>query len=124
MIRLSCWIGGVGCALVDNELAEDRNQSMSPVMQTSPVKRCIDADIEVSGGFDLRRFENAASRLARHFRVVDAGEKGESSVDEILETWRKYSNKLLARGMPDCPDIPENASTNAKEKAPCLTDAH
>lgn len=121
MIRLSCWIGGVGCAPIDQILVEDREQALAPVMPASPVKRCIDADIDVKPGVELPRFVNASSRLAQHFHPAD--EEGESSLDEIRETWRKCRDKLMARRMQDCPGSSGNAPRKSEEEASCLPDA-
>ena len=123
MIRLSCWIGGVGCAIDDKALVGDLDQSLSPVMQTSPVKRCIDADIDASGDCGQRRFMNVAPRLARYFHSVDSDEEGESSLGEIMETWRKYRDRLIPRKVHDCLGTFDNAPKDAEAKAPCLTDA-
>jgi hypothetical protein len=125
MIRLSCWIGGVGCVPIDQLLVEDeeqaKEQALAPVMPASPVKRCIDADIDVKPGVELPRFVNASSMLAQHFHPAD--EEGESSLDEIRETWRKCREKLMARRMQACPDTLGNAPRKSEAEASCLTDA-
>lgn len=122
MIRLSCWIGGVGCVLGDQALADHGERSPAPVMPTASVRRCIDADIDSSGGPDRPRFVNAAPRLARHFHQLNA-EDAESSLDEIVETWRRIRDKLAARTAHDRPDISGKVLKDVPEKVSCLTDA-
>lgn len=122
MIRLSCWIKGVSCVPVDKVLVEDTDQAQSPVMQTTPVKRCIDADIDVGNRLGLHPFANVSSRLLRHFHSLDREEDGESSLDEIREAWRRCRDKLMARREHDWPDA--SGKTRKEVKAPCLTDTN
>lgn len=121
MIRLSCWIRGVSCVPVDEVLVEDTDQARSAVMQATPVKRCIDADVDAGGGLGLRQFVNIAPRLVRHFHPVNGD--GESSLEEIREAWRKCRDKLMLLKANDSSGAYGKAPRDVDAKAPCLSDA-
>lgn len=124
MIRLSCWIGGVGYVLGDKALAEKRDQSQSLVMQISTARRCIDADIDSGSCADWLRFVNVAPRLARHFNLVDTDdEDGEPSLNEIRETWRKCREKLIARSLHESLKGFVGTARLEEAKSPCSSDA-
>jgi hypothetical protein len=122
MIRLSCWIGGVGYVLGDKAVVEHRDQSQSLVMQISTARRCIDADIDSSRCAEWLRFENVASRLARHFNLVDTEEDGESSLNEIGEAWRKCREKLIAHSLHEPLRGSGETVKFEKGKSPCSSD--
>ena len=92
MIRLSCWIGVMGCAVGGKVFASD--VVVDPVPALSPMKRFVTADVDESGGLSRQEFANAAPKLARYFHLVDLDEDGEASLDEILDAWRKYKDRL------------------------------
>ncbi len=97
MIRLSCWIGVMGCVLGGKALAEEGAVAVPPPVKLSPIKRFVEADMDNSGGLSREEFANAAPKLERYFHLVDADGDGEASLDEVLEAWRKYKDRLRAR---------------------------
>ncbi len=92
MIRLSCWMVVMGCAAGGKAFASE--VVADPVPALSPMKRFLLADVDESGGLSSQEFANAAPRLARFFHLIDLDEDGEASLDEILEAWRKYKDRL------------------------------
>ncbi len=123
MIRLSCWIGVMGCAIGGKAVAGEVDQSLLPTLQSSPMKRFVDADVDESGSLNRREFANAAPKLARYFHLVDLDEDGEASLDEIMEAWRKYKDKLIARIGLEPAEVSDKPSKGEEKKAACLSDS-
>ncbi len=123
MIRLSCWIGVMGCAIGGKAVAGEVDQSVPLTLQSSPMKRFVDADVDESGSLNRQEFANAAPKLARYFHLVDLDEDGEASLDEIMEAWRKYRDKLIARIGLEPAEVSDKPSKGEETKAACLSDS-
>lgn len=84
MIRLSCWIGAMGCRVTDKALKKPGEGVVVPVGKASLVKCYPTAERE--GGRELDRlvFQNAAPGLLGHFHPEDVEADCAPTLDEIL----------------------------------------
>jgi hypothetical protein len=67
MIRLSCWIGVMGCVIGGKALAGDMDQGVVPFARISPVKPQAIGDENQGGGPKAVELVNAAPRLIGFF---------------------------------------------------------
>jgi hypothetical protein len=120
MIRLSCWIGAMGCTVRSEAVHEERSAESD--LAPSPInQRCIDTDLDEKERFKLWAFTDAASRLARKFHPVD--QDREAGQGELRESWRRYKDMLtphrgIGRPEDEVVDMPGVAT-----KTPNLVDS-
>jgi len=88
MIRLSCWIGAIGCRVTDKASKKSGEGVVIQVGKASLVKCYPTAEREGGreGGRELDRlaFQNAAPGLLGHFHPEDVEADCVPSLDEIL----------------------------------------
>lgn len=107
MIRLSCWIGGVGHRVFPETVADEAGPSVG--FAVSSLKRGIFEDVLVKDSLDRVRFADRSEALALHFRRP-LGAPG------LSPSWQRFRSGLgLAR------DGAAGARTD-DVRVPCLTD--
>lgn len=95
MIRLSCWIGGVGCDHTELAAEQGPEAALPVKLPSPPLKRAIFEDVRVREPLDIPRFPDHADALAGYFRKDVARADGAAA-------WRVFRNRLLqARPQPD-----------------------
>ena len=115
MIRLSCWIGGVGHeTLPVAEGGGCPERAPSPGPGSTPLKRAIFEDVLVADPLKLARFADRAEALAAHFRRVGA------EADSAMSWHRFWSSLGHARG--DVSSAGSGQHPDRSERTPCVTD--
>lgn len=117
MIRLSCWIGAMGCTASHDSPGGEKGCPQVSVLQ--PFTRCIETDVSENEHVDVLAFPDASARLAHHFQSLrqDCG----TSLDEVKRFLDACKGRLLP-GAGDGAELSASGSDRPKQ-AVCHTDS-
>lgn len=119
MIRLSCWVGALGCTIGEDAGSAGKECSVLSVLQ--PPVRCIETDVGEIERLNHLAFADVSARLAHRFQSV-CKECG-TSLEEARRFLQACRERLACRDEGGRDPVAGSPAPDRGNRSACLTDS-